>query len=295
MELKDLVPIIIAISSNTGSLIIIFIIYMDRKYKSIKYLFIILISLYLSYITSNLLNIDIGSSLVRGLKIIFIISPVIVIIHYTYLSINDLFRIKRNDKLHYFILIFITILGILYPIARYNFSLLWYNLFQIFAVITFRLVTIYNVSPILFKKKNSYNTTEVFISKLYYSIIVIIILRTIDDLINIVTKSYRTSAIVDHILYIVFGQVVLYFIVKYYYITPIKPEIKDLKTFIHLNDLTSREEEVLFALQKGKTYKEIAEELYVSFETVKSHVKNVYKKTNTHSKKQLKSLLNKLT
>lgn len=294
MELKDLIPVIIAISLNTGTLIMIFIIYMEKKYKGLRYLFIILLSNYFSYITSNLLNVDNGSTLVRILKIILIITPVISIVHYTYLSINDLFRIKRNDKLHYFILILITILGFLYPIIRYNFTLFWYNLFQILAVIIFRTVTIYNVSPILFKKKNSNNITEVFLSKLYYSIIGIILLRTIDDLINIITNSFKTSAIIDHILYILFSQVVLYLMIKYYYITPLKPEIKDLKTFIHLYNLTSREEEVLNALQRGKTYKEIANELYISYETVKTHVKNVYKKTNTHSKRQLKSLLSKL-
>ena len=42
--------------------------------------------------------------------------------------------------------------------------------------------------------------------------------------------------------------------------------------------LTSREQEVLRCITEGKENKEIAEMLYVSTETVKSHVKNLFKK-----------------
>jgi len=42
--------------------------------------------------------------------------------------------------------------------------------------------------------------------------------------------------------------------------------------------LTVREKEVLKAVAEGKCNKEISEMLYISTETVKSHVKNIYKK-----------------
>ena len=48
--------------------------------------------------------------------------------------------------------------------------------------------------------------------------------------------------------------------------------------------LTSREKEVLGLLSKGKYYKEIASELFISLETVKSHCQNIYEKLHVSSR-----------
>lgn len=48
--------------------------------------------------------------------------------------------------------------------------------------------------------------------------------------------------------------------------------------------LSKRETEVLQLLAKGKTYKEIAETLFVHPETIKSHLKSIYAKLNVHNK-----------
>ncbi len=53
------------------------------------------------------------------------------------------------------------------------------------------------------------------------------------------------------------------------------------------NDLTIRENEVISLLSKGKTYASIAEELYVSINTIKTHVKNIYEKLQIKSKEEL--------
>lgn len=50
--------------------------------------------------------------------------------------------------------------------------------------------------------------------------------------------------------------------------------------------LTSREQEVLNLLSQGKSYSEIAEELFVHRETVKSHIKNIYEKLHVNNKKE---------
>jgi NarL family two-component system response regulator LiaR len=42
--------------------------------------------------------------------------------------------------------------------------------------------------------------------------------------------------------------------------------------------LTQREKEVLALLSKGRLYKQIAGELHISVETVKSHCHNIYEK-----------------
>jgi DNA-binding NarL/FixJ family response regulator len=48
--------------------------------------------------------------------------------------------------------------------------------------------------------------------------------------------------------------------------------------------LSEREAQVLQLLSQGKTYKEIAELLFIHPETVKSHLKNIYTKLNVHNK-----------
>ncbi len=50
--------------------------------------------------------------------------------------------------------------------------------------------------------------------------------------------------------------------------------------------LTSRETEVLTHLCKGKSYKAIAEGLFVSEQTVHFHIKNIYQKLQVHSKSE---------
>lgn len=51
-------------------------------------------------------------------------------------------------------------------------------------------------------------------------------------------------------------------------------------------DLTTREQEVLSNLCDGKSYKKIADTLFISEETVRRHLKNIYKKLEVHSKSE---------
>ena len=48
--------------------------------------------------------------------------------------------------------------------------------------------------------------------------------------------------------------------------------------------LSDREKEVLQLLSKGLLYKEIAKQLFISYETVKKHLKNIYQKLHVQNK-----------
>ena len=48
-------------------------------------------------------------------------------------------------------------------------------------------------------------------------------------------------------------------------------------------DLTQKEKEVLASLIEGKSFKLIADALGISYETVRSHMKNIYSKLHVHS------------
>jgi DNA-binding NarL/FixJ family response regulator len=58
-----------------------------------------------------------------------------------------------------------------------------------------------------------------------------------------------------------------------------------------LESFTSREQDILNALAKGFSYKEIAEDLLISIETVRTYLRNIYEKLQVHSKVEA---LNKL-
>ncbi len=48
--------------------------------------------------------------------------------------------------------------------------------------------------------------------------------------------------------------------------------------------LTDREQQVLASLAQGLAYKEIADRLKISFETVRTHVRSIYEKLHVHSR-----------
>ncbi len=50
------------------------------------------------------------------------------------------------------------------------------------------------------------------------------------------------------------------------------------------NDLSNREIEILNYLSKGYRYKEIADLLFISIETVRTHIRNIYEKLQVHSR-----------
>lgn len=58
------------------------------------------------------------------------------------------------------------------------------------------------------------------------------------------------------------------------------------KTEVNLNLqlLSTREQEILALLSKGLRYKEIAEKLFVSIETVRTHIRNIYEKLQVNSR-----------
>ena len=56
---------------------------------------------------------------------------------------------------------------------------------------------------------------------------------------------------------------------------------------VYSNEFTPRELEVIKELAESKSYQEIADELFVSLDTVRQHIKSIYSKTGFHSKGQL--------
>jgi DNA-binding NarL/FixJ family response regulator len=53
---------------------------------------------------------------------------------------------------------------------------------------------------------------------------------------------------------------------------------------LHYNKLTAREKQLLDSLAKGYRYKEIAEMMFISVETVRTHIRNIYEKLQVQSR-----------
>lgn len=51
-----------------------------------------------------------------------------------------------------------------------------------------------------------------------------------------------------------------------------------------LETFSTREQEILHALAKGHSYKEIADKLFISIETVRTYLRKIYEKLQVHSK-----------
>ena len=108
-----------------------------------------------------------------------------------------------------------------------------------------------------------------------------------------VTKTISTLELADAIKRIAAGDAVFShrlagFVLDAFAATPatsgsdVKPSFDP-----ELDQLTSREREVLRLIAQGYTYKEIARELYISVKTVESHVSSVLRKLQLSSRHQL--------
>ncbi len=61
-----------------------------------------------------------------------------------------------------------------------------------------------------------------------------------------------------------------------------------VKPQMPLGKLSDREQQILHILVTGRSYKEIASMLFISVETVRTHVRNIYRKLQVHSTDELK-------
>lgn len=115
-----------------------------------------------------------------------------------------------------------------------------------------------------------------FVPQILYSIIDIFLLKDI---------HFQFT----HISYVVFSLTSFYQICGIYFTKNEivnKPSI-DKESFFSFYNFSEREIEVLKLLEEGKTNVEISENLYISINTVKTHVKNIYKKLSVSNRVQL--------
>lgn len=156
--------------------------------------------------------------------------------------------------------------------------------------IVFVIVLFYNFYLLIVSyKKETNNSVK---SKLFYLLVILAISLpcVVSDTFFLEIVGFKMFPIV----YILLGGYFVYYLLSENAnsLTNEDKEIKVIHTLQHKYSLTEREIEVALLVIKGDSYKEIAEKLFISINTVKSHLQNIYQKTDSANKMQL---VNKLT
>ena len=94
----------------------------------------------------------------------------------------------------------------------------------------------------------------------------------LSNLIDVINQTCRTGAFIDERS---IGKVI--------------STIQNKKESSFRDMLTFREKEIVALVEKGYSYKQMSESLYVTTYTINYHLKNIYKKLNIHSKSELLS------
>ena len=94
----------------------------------------------------------------------------------------------------------------------------------------------------------------------------------LSNLIDVINQTCRTGAFIDERS---IGKVI--------------NNLQSKKESSFKDMLTFREKEIVALVEKGYSYKQMSESLYVTTYTINYHLKNIYKKLNIHSKSELLS------
>lgn len=203
-------------------------------------------------------------------------------------------KLKKNS---YIIGIIILILAILYVGFKNYYVLLSLN------ILVFSLLFIYWFSAVLLFKKNIYTKILAFgYVIILFSAIDFFILKFLGlSVININPITIKVGA---------FLEMIILSIAVLYRMKVLKEENKNMRNEIikysleqnkstndskNLKDLLQalslREKEIFDLITLGKTNKEVSQDLNISVNTVKYHVKNIYEKLNIKSRKEVKNLI----
>jgi DNA-binding CsgD family transcriptional regulator len=175
------------------------------------------------------------------------------------------------------------------------------------------------------KDDNLLNTFHIWVSYLilifFFSLISYLIYGAKDSpsvkrelrifgLLYLICFVIASIGLTDHILvlfgpFIVIVAVLLYISINFppllyikFYMKkhPFKPQIQafdeaDLKRFFSKHEISKREQEIILLLLKGKSNTDIEKDLYISLNTVKNHIYNIYQKLGVKNRLQLNRLI----
>lgn len=178
-----------------------------------------------------------------------------------------------NNKYKLFFIIFYFIQVII------HFSILYYGL----------LIIQFNIKKIKNNEIKNFLKNFVIIMHIFYPFFFI-------ELTPFFLYYFKYGVGIYPLFYFTLNTLWLIFIQKFIYFPRVKISASnyDQEDFFSIYSLTNREKEIVFLILKGLSYLEISDKLYISFETVKTHINNIYKKTKVSGKVELIQLFNKI-
>lgn len=212
---------------------------------------------------------------------------------FLYLTVCTVSDKKLNKKSMLIVLIFCIFLMI--PFEINNFLELPTISFLIYVQIGINLIILYKSAFILksivstFTKKNVRSMYNRLINFLIFFFPVLII-----DLLPITLKRYQFGLGLYPAFYLFVNLFFLRFISNFVYFPKLDRKISTVKCKDNIYSLTKREIQIANLLVEGKSYKDISEELTIAQETVKTHISNIYRKTNVSNKVGLITALNSI-
>jgi DNA-binding CsgD family transcriptional regulator len=105
-------------------------------------------------------------------------------------------------------------------------------------------------------------------------------------------EEYGPRFLIHPLFYCTLSIVCTIYIVRYYF-KEYNVTVNDLPfdNFIRKYDISEREKEVVNLLINGRSNREIADKLFISVNTVKTHIKNIYEKLEIKSRYELISII----
>ena len=293
------------LSFLTGFTVVILSIltYMKYRHQVIKEYIIFLMALTTilleQTITSyNLINIVQFTTLNIILNIVSYVAAAMIIYFlplFTYEMMGKEWTTKERRIFQYISVL--PLLGIIiYYITPYK------NLINIVLSSTLFLVILYCLIFIYFNYKTIVNKYKKRILKVLLLSTVLFFpymyLDTKTEQISFLNQWFPYGLLSLPLFYMVWNLLSIYLIAKYFKqdirmkVNSSEEQEEEYDNFFAKFSITNREQEIILLLIKGYTYNQLAEELSISLATVKTHVHNIYTKTEVKNKFQLLKLMN---
>ena len=188
---------------------------------------------------------------------------------------------------------FIIIIPVYYLNHKYGIGEVLFDIFQ-FLKLLFLYGLLYGISIYIFAGARKIENKEV---------------RRILRVIAVLQWIFYPIMIYEGVEYIVFPYGISSFALFYFLVNVIWlafvtrylhfPELKiveytdALNNFFNIYKISAREQEIVKLLMEGLSYKQISSNLFISYETVKTHITNIYNKAGVKSKMEMAALVNK--
>lgn len=231
---------------------------------------------------------------------------------YLYYAIfSEFFQTPRSKRI-YFILTLLTLYLLCIPILSFSALKVWlyYLPIQLFLFVL-SILGLRNLK----QKKDEFSSEQIKRCKLIFLLSLLFsILITIEDSIVIFNVDVYSNLLVriqnrnfsEDFLSIFYAVYSLFYCAQHYLRFPKSKQSKIvskvdtntenteqefIQSFCKHFVLTLREQEIFFLLVEGKSNQEIADSLYISIGTVKTHVHNIYQKLSITKRSQLREVI----